>query len=94
MKTLTGVGRTKIAVIVAALAATAAPLSAASAYQTVGAYVPCNFPHGWNSTDASHALEGTPDGDNHQCWVPQRPTALIPSVAGAARWRGFVGLNR
>ena len=31
--------------------------------------VPCNYPHGWNSGDASRELQGTPNGDRHQCVV-------------------------
>ena len=91
MKTLTPFTRTKIATILAAFAISGATLSVATAYQEGGAYVPCDFPHGWNSTDASHALEGTPDGDGHRCWAPGRPTALLPSTIWGPRWRNDAG---
>ena len=30
---------------------------------------PCEFPHGWNSTDASRAIRGVPPGRDHRCIV-------------------------
>jgi hypothetical protein len=42
--------------------------SAAAAYPT-RVVVPCQYPHGWNSTDASRAVRGVPNGYDHQCLV-------------------------
>jgi hypothetical protein len=88
MKTLTKANRTRIVMILAALVMSGVTLSGAEAYQEAGAYVPCDYPNGWNSTDASHELEGTPDGDHHQCWVAGRTATLVPSAV----WGGSAGL--
>jgi hypothetical protein len=34
--------------------------------------VPCNFPNGWNSTDAHRELAGIPNGPRHRCLVERR----------------------
>jgi hypothetical protein len=80
MNTLTIHGRVKTTVLAATLVAAAMITTGASAYPPQGAYVPCDFPNGWNSTEASHQLEGTPDGDNHQCWVPGHLVPFISST--------------
>src|SRR5579872_4908643 len=81
MNTLTVRDRVKTAIFAATFVAAATTITAASAYQfRGGAYVSCDLPHGWNSTEASHQLEGTPDGDNHQCWVPGRLVPLISTT--------------
>jgi hypothetical protein len=41
--------------------------TASAASQTVA--VPCDFPHGWNSTDESREVNGIPDGYDHQCLI-------------------------
>jgi len=40
-----------------------------AAAQPVRVLVPCQYPHGWNSTDASRELRGIPNGADHQCLV-------------------------
>jgi hypothetical protein len=55
--------RSMLSVVLVLMACTTA--SAASPVVTV----PCDFPHGWNSTDASRVVNGIPDGDSHQCPV-------------------------
>lgn len=95
MKMFKGMGLTASVALLAAFAADTAPATSAwarSGYRAVGTYVSCDFPDGWNSTEASHELEGTPDGDHHQCWVPGRPTPLVPSFAANPDWQGYVGL--
>jgi hypothetical protein len=54
--------------IVAATALVLGFVSAAAAYPA-GVVVPCQYPHGWNSTDASRAVRGVPNGRDHQCLV-------------------------
>lgn len=41
---------------------------AASAYPA-RIIVPCQYPNGWNSTDASRAVRGIPNGRDHRCVV-------------------------
>jgi hypothetical protein len=92
---LKGIGLTTSMALLAVLAANTASVTSAwarSGYGAVGTYVSCDFPDGWNSTEASHQLEGTPDGDHHQCLVSGRPTPLIASVVANPHWRGYVGL--
>ncbi|HLW91829.1 MAG TPA: hypothetical protein VKS78_11080 [Roseiarcus sp.] len=57
------------AIAAALLIATAALAGAASAQTPRRVLVPCSYPHGWNSTDASRELRGTPNGLDHQCVV-------------------------
>ncbi len=40
----------------------------ASAYP-VRIIVPCQYPHGWNSTDAGRAVNGVPNGRDHRCLI-------------------------
>lgn len=53
---------------VAASALLIGATSAASAYPA-RIWVPCQYPHGWNSTDASREVWGVPNGMNHRCLV-------------------------
>jgi hypothetical protein len=95
MKMLKGMGLTTSVALLAAIAASTAPATSAwarSGYRAAGTYVSCDFPDGWNSTDASHELEGTPDGEHHQCLVSGRLTPLVPSVAANPHWQGYIGL--
>lgn len=46
--------------------------SGASAQTPAQIWVPCNYPNGWNSTDAHRELAGIPNGVHHQCLVESR----------------------
>ncbi|HLW91828.1 MAG TPA: hypothetical protein VKS78_11075 [Roseiarcus sp.] len=61
--------RSHISVLALTAVASAALASAAFSQTPRRALVPCNYPHGWNSTDASRELWGVPNGMNHQCVV-------------------------
>jgi hypothetical protein len=56
----------------------------ASAYPT-RVLVPCQYPHGWNSTDASRELRGIPNGMDHQCLVDYDRYRVHPGWS----WRSF-----
>jgi hypothetical protein len=45
--------------------------------------VPCKYPQGWNSTDASRDVNGTPAGFDHQCIVEYQPPGRILIPCGA-----------
>jgi hypothetical protein len=58
----------KVLPVLAASALLVGFASAVSAYPT-RVWVPCQYPHGWNSTDAGRAVWGVPNGRDHQCLV-------------------------
>src|SRR5579862_4661859 len=55
--------------LIAGLAVGDSAASPARAQPTTPVLIPCKYPKGWNSTDASRDVNGTPDGYDHQCVV-------------------------
>jgi hypothetical protein len=51
--------------------------SIASAQQAATIWVPCKYPHGWTSTDASRDVNGTPPGYDHLCAVQYQPPGIV-----------------
>ena len=45
--------------------------------QPAALVVPCKYPLGWSSTDASRDVSGTPPGYDHECIVEYYPPDLI-----------------
>jgi hypothetical protein len=62
----------------AAIALVTASVCAASAYPVGSMVVPCAYPHGWNSTDASREVRGVPKGIDHRCVVSDRYDRFHP----------------
>lgn len=58
----------KLFPILAASALLVGFASAASAHPA-RVIVPCQYPNGWNSTDASRELRGIPNGRDHRCVI-------------------------
>ncbi len=53
--------------------------------------VPCQYPHGWDSTDAGRDVSGTPPGYDHECIVEYYPPDLI--LAPCAYREVFSSIN-
>ncbi len=51
--------------------ASAKPVAAPRDYVAVA----CEYPHGWNYTDAYRDINGTPAGADHACLVPANRAA-------------------
>jgi hypothetical protein len=58
----------KVLPVVAASALLVSFVGAASAYPA-RIIVPCQYPHGWNSTDASREVWGVPLDRDHRCVI-------------------------
>ena len=58
----------KLLPVLAASALLVGFAGAASAYPA-RIVVPCQYPHGWNSTDASREVWGVPNGRDHRCVI-------------------------
>jgi hypothetical protein len=54
--------------LVFVFAASALLVGAASAYPA-RIVAPCQYPHGWNSTDAGREVGGVPNGSDHRCVI-------------------------
>jgi hypothetical protein len=65
--------------------------SKASAQPATSLAIPCKYPHGWSSTDASRDVGGIPPGYDHQCLVEYRPPDLI--IAPCAYREVFSSIN-
>ena len=74
----------KVLPVLAASALLVSFAGAASAYPA-RIVVPCQYPHGWNSTDASRDVWGVPNGREHQCVVEYNPYRPYPGWS----WRGL-----
>jgi hypothetical protein len=64
--------KTSLRTLALTAVASAAFASAAFSQTPRRVLVPCNYPHGWNSTDASREVWGVPNGFDHQYLVEYR----------------------
>ena len=62
-----------IMLLIGALAASGKAYAQPAAALTI----PCQYPRGWSSTDASRDVNGTPPGYDHECIVEFHPPDLI-----------------
>jgi hypothetical protein len=67
----------RVAIAFLVLAAGVSPPANASSQQARTILIPCKYPHGWTSTDASRDVSGTPSGYEHQCAFQYRPPGVI-----------------
>jgi hypothetical protein len=64
---------------------------AAASQVTPTILIPCKYPDGWTSTDATRDVNGIPPGFDHQCLVEYHPPGVI--VAPCAYREAFSSIN-